>query len=367
MQDTVFQPAFGNRPRNMVGRSSYIDRFKEALKTNPGSRERTVLILGQRGYGKTVMLLEIADIAKKQGYIVASPTITGTGMLDRILEKIVEEGKSYIKKNKVKITGGNLNVLGFGAGVQMSGSNEEPHSFAYRLTELSRQLTKNGLGILILIDEVQASHEELKQLIIAYQEIIGEGGNIAIVMAGLPGAVSSTLNDNVLTFLNRARKIDLGPLNIRDVYAYYKNAFKEMNLKISDELCREAADYTEGSPYMMQLIGHNIIIYSGNEALCDKSTLDSALTDSKEDYINDIGKTTINALSDKDVEFLIAMIPDDDSSNISDIAQRMGVTSAYAQLYKRRLLEAGVIEQVGRGKVKYSVAYLKEYLERIAD
>ncbi len=31
------------------------------------------------------------------------------------------------------------------------------------------------------------------------------------------------------------------------------------------------------------------------------------------------------------------------------------------------LLEAGVIEQVGRGKVKYSVAYLKEYLERIAD
>lgn len=51
-------------------------------------------------------------------------------------------------------------------------------------------------------------------------------------------------------------------------------------------------------------------------------------------------------------------------SRIADIAARMGVTQDYAQKYRRRLLDAGVIEQVRRGYVRYAVPYLDSYLRR---
>ena len=49
--------------------------------------------------------------------------------------------------------------------------------------------------MLILIDELQANSEEIRQLVSLYQELVGERLNVALVMAGLPGAVSATLND----------------------------------------------------------------------------------------------------------------------------------------------------------------------------
>ena len=85
-RDDYFDPSFGNRPQNLIGRNKYINEFKNTLETRPGSRERSILLLGQRGYGKTVMLLEMADIAGQNGYIVASPTVTSPELTNRILE-----------------------------------------------------------------------------------------------------------------------------------------------------------------------------------------------------------------------------------------------------------------------------------------
>lgn len=214
------------------------------------------------------------------------------------------------------------------------------------------------------MDEVQANSEELKQLIIAYQEIVGQGGNIAIAMAGLPGAVSSTLNDHVLTFLNRARKIELEPLNTKDIYAFYKEAFPKAGISVPDAMSREAAEMTYGSPYLMQLNGHYMVTYCGGDGKITDDQFRQAILDGKDDYENDIAKTTLNALSDKDIEFLCAMIPDKGASKISDIADRMGKSNAYVQLYKRRIIDSGVIEQPRRGEVQIVVSYVKDYLAK---
>ncbi len=362
MRDDYFDPSFGNRPQNLIGRNKYINEFKNALETRPGSRERSILLLGQRGYGKTVMLLEMADIAGQNGYIVASPTVTSPELTNRILEKLVYSGEKYLSKEKHELTGGNISILGFGAGYQVQGKKEEQRSFAFRLSELCKEFSKKGMGVMLLVDEVQANNEALKQLIIAYQEIVGEGGNIAIVMAGLPGAISSTLNNKVLTFLNRARKMDLSPIEESEIFAYYKEIFNRSAIKISNEQIRRAATFTNGSPYLMQLVGHYIMIYSDESGTLSTEDYESALADAKKDFVNDIGMTTLNELSGKDIEFLTAMSEDDGPSSISKVAERMKVSSAYAQLYKRRLIDAGVIEQTRRGIVDFSVAYLKEYL-----
>ena len=45
------------------------------LEQEPGNRDRAMLMLGQRGSGKTVLLWELADRARKLGFVVATPTV----------------------------------------------------------------------------------------------------------------------------------------------------------------------------------------------------------------------------------------------------------------------------------------------------
>ena len=87
---------------------------------------------------------------------------------------------------------------------------------------------------------------DIRRLVIAYQELVGEGLDVALVMAGLPGAVSATLNDHVLTFLNRATKVELGPLRLGDVDAFFNDAFEQLGVSISTEIRKRAARATGG-------------------------------------------------------------------------------------------------------------------------
>ena len=170
----------------MVGRDLDIRCLTEGLHSKSGNKERARLIIGQRGLGKTVLMLELADYARLHNYIVASPTVVSSGMLDRIIEKLYRDGAEYLKDNKVRITGGSVGALGFNAGIQTESRDEPKPSFAARLLNICEKSGDAGKGVLILVDEVQADRPELKELIIAYQEMVGEGQNIAVVFAGLP-------------------------------------------------------------------------------------------------------------------------------------------------------------------------------------
>ena len=74
MTETIFSPSFGNRPSYLVGRGSVTSTFISGLEQEPGNRDRAMLMLGQRGSGKTVLLWELADRARKLGFVVATPT-----------------------------------------------------------------------------------------------------------------------------------------------------------------------------------------------------------------------------------------------------------------------------------------------------
>lgn len=181
-------------------------------------------------------------------------------------------------------------------------------------------------------------------------------------MAGLPAAVSATLNDHVLTFLNRARKITLEPLRTSEVDAFFAQSFQKMNIDMPGDLRRKAAEATGGSPYMLQLVGHNLVLFARGGSMVDDAVLADALSAARDDFKNDVCRTTLAALSDRDIDFLRAMSADNVASKMADVAERMGVTSDYAQKYRRRLIDAGVIEAPRRGKVAFAVPYLAEYL-----
>ncbi len=362
--DTIFSPSFGNRPSYLVGRESVLSQLMQGLQLRPGSRERATVMLGQRGSGKTVLLWEIAERAEQLGFVVATPTISSEGMLERIVEKIQDAGERYVPRAGVHVSGGSLGALGFSVGLQFSQAVQESKSFEYKLTQLARALSAQGRGILILVDELQANSPEIRQLVIAYQELVGEGLDVAIVLAGLPGAVSATLNDKVLTFLNRAQKLRLPPLSSSDIDGFYAWAFKQLGVHLDADDRHEAVSETQGSPYLLQLIGHAIVLWADESGNLSRENMTSAIEGARRDFENDVCGTTLSALSERDVGFLSAMAMDGGASKVADVAERMGVTYDYAQKYRKRLIDAGVIEAASWGSVAFAVPLLADYLRR---
>ena len=283
-------------------------------------------------------------------------------MPTRILEKIQSEGESYLSKSKAQISGGSVSAFGFGGGVDLKLEDQPPKSFAWRLSRICSDLNTSGKSVLILIDEVQANHEELRQLIVTYQEMVGEGLDVALVLAGLPTSISSVLNDHVLTFLNRANKINLPPLRIGDIAFYYTDAFSSLEIRLSEDQISAAAEETDGSPYLMQLIGHYLVLAAKSDGIITEPMFSSAIQRAKEDFMNDICMTALAPLSDKDIAFLAAMAVDGETSEMSAVISRLSCTSSMAQTYKRRLIQAGMIHQPQRGKVQFAIPYLRDYL-----
>ena len=361
MEDHYFSPSFGNKPRVLVGRSEELRELEEGLSSVPGSKERARLIIGQRGLGKTVLMLELVDYAKKNGYIVAAPTVAKKGMEQKILEKLVSDGADVLEPSKRRVTGGNFGVLGFSIGIETEKNAAESVSFQTKLSAICDEAAKHKKGIVIMLDEVQ-NNEYTEEVAVAYQELVGAGKNIAMIMAGLPATISGVLNNHVLTFLTRASKLNLGPISYAEIDAYYYKCFREMGISLNENQIWDAALQTEGSPYLMQLIGHYITVLADQNGSIDDALYNRAVLTAKKEYMNDLCQVALTGISDGDMAFLRAMTEDSGTSRIQRIAERMGVSPAYAQAYKKRMMEAGLIEQVSRGEVRFAVPMLRDYL-----
>lgn len=74
MASNPFKPTAGKMPPILIGRHSIIEDFSEALTNGVGAPGRIMLVTGQRGFGKTVMLTEFRRIAKAQHWEVIGET-----------------------------------------------------------------------------------------------------------------------------------------------------------------------------------------------------------------------------------------------------------------------------------------------------
>lgn len=357
---TLFQPTFGNRPEQYIGRDGVIAQFMEGLKEPVGSRNRCTLFLGQRGMGKTALLLELNDRAQKAGYVVARVT-AHEGMPGAIIEQFQLNGSQYFNDDKRKLTDMTAGALGFSFGLTFSEAAERQYGFRSKMSLLCDKLAEKGKGALILIDEVRTS-AAMREVAASFQELVGDRKNIAIAMAGLPHAVSSVLNDSVLTFLNRATKVELGLISPRLIRAYYEKAFKSIGLVASDEILDSAALATRGFPYLMQLIVYYVIQYTSDGGKVTTAVMEKAKKAAMGDMEDNVFKPILTPLSDNDKVFLKALARCGGSTNTAKLQTALGKKGPAIQPYRKRLIDAGVIEAPRRGELVFAVPYLSEYL-----
>lgn len=356
----LFQPTFGNRPEQYIGRDGMIEDFMEGLREPIGSRNRCTLFLGQRGMGKTALLLELSDRATQASFVVARVT-AHEGMAAAIIEQFQLNGSQYFDDEKHKVTGITAGMLGFTFGLTFSEAAERQYGFRSKMSLLCDKLAEKGKGALILIDEVRTS-AAMREVASAYQELVGDRKNIAIAMAGLPHAVSSVLNDSVLTFLNRATKVELGLISTNQIRAYYDRAFRTIGITATEDLIDRAALSTRGFPYLMQLIGYYVIQYASQSGVLTDSIMDKVEKAAMGDLEDNVFKPILAPLSDNDKIFLKAMARCGETATTAKLQKALGAKGPAIQPYRKRLIEVGVIEAPRRGELVFAVPYLADYL-----
>lgn len=204
MNPNPFKPTAGKRPPILIGRESVIEDFEEGLDNGAGAPGRLMLITGNRGCGKTVLLRELQRLANERGWAVVSDSAS-LGLCDRLADALCSN-KPVVKS------------LGFGPSFGRT-SVEAARAKGEKLRGLVNERLKKlgpGKGILFAIDEAQsASIEELAALAVLYQQVLGDQDatglpdsdqrGLALVFAGLPSMVDDLLEEPSVTFLRRAQ------------------------------------------------------------------------------------------------------------------------------------------------------------------
>lgn len=354
-----FTPTFGIVPSFMAGRQKLIEDLLNAFDNGYGDPNLSTLVFGARGTGKTVLLSYLADQAGARGWVSANVT-AAPGLLDEILDQTLLAAQSFLEPEEKRRLKGI--TLGQFVGVEWDNQPIRKGTWRTQMSAVLDQLESHQIGLLITVDEVNVSLDEMKQLVIAYQHFIRERRNVALLMAGLPHNISNLLADKDVSFLRRARQHRLGRLSENEVREALRTTIEESGRTIDPQALDRATEVVEGFPFMLQLVGYNI--WAENPA-SPRISIDDAISGierAQKELETSILQSTYRELSDGDLRFLQAMLEDEGDSRLADIAQRLGVKSNYASQYKRRLLEQGVLGERGRGYVGFELPMFREYL-----
>jgi len=118
---------------------------------------------------------------------------------------------------------------------------------------------------------------------------------------------------------------------------------------------------------MIQLIGYQMWRQSPEKKAISLADAEEGVYFAQVDLERMILNQTYFDLSEKDIEFLVAMLCDREFSKMSDIAERMNVSAKYAGEYRRRLIEQGIIGERGHGRVAFEIPMIREYLQSKQD
>jgi len=354
-----FNPQFGKRPKQFVGREMIINEFLQSLD-DMNDPNRTTIITGIRGSGKTAILSDIHASLDSKTYAIIDVTAR-VGMLLEILDEFIRnsKGKNWLGKGFGGIQGFSVGAMGFSVGLTKKAENE-PHSFRFVLSGLLDDLKEKKIKTVFLIDEVHNGTPEMREFAATYQHLVREEYDVALLMAGLPSSVNDVLNDKILTFLRRAHRVELENIAIKAVEIAFEQAFSKAGRGFSGKALTESANATDGYPYLMQLLGY--FLFNNGSQDIDSKLAKQMLELSKIELFKNVHDMLFHELSAKDQDFLFAMAEDDPVSDFSSIKERLGVSPGYASKYRSRLLMAGLIKAVEHGKLAFAPPCMKEYL-----
>lgn len=361
-----FRPTFGSAPYVLIGRDEHVLDFEAAFEAvDPGAPGLTALITGARGMGKTVLLGEFAHAAEKQGWVTIKETAR-PGLLERLgvdrLPRLLEQYAPH--KRRMKQLGVNTPLGGFNGAFEEAARAEL--TVRSQIEMLTDALVRHQTGLAITIDEVQQGDpDELQALGEIAQFARQDDRLFALAAAGLSNYMDDFLAGKGTTFLRRAEPHKIGAIADLDAISdALTQTVEEAGGMIEACAAQYAAKESRGYPFLIQLIGYQAWRETSNITL---GAVQVAVENARRRLASQVHSSALVGLSDIDKTYLLAMSLDGEApSNTGEIASRIGVSPQYANTYRKRLMDQGVIENVGYGQVAYTIPYLGDYLREHA-
>lgn len=378
-----FAPGAGSRPPELAGRESILSEASIAIqRALIGKQNRSQMLLGLRGVGKTVLLSKIEEMAESMGHLtsfIEAPEDRPLSellvpKLNKILRKLSMTEQAKAKTHEAlralrsfasafKLSYGEVTLsVDPEVGVADSGDLESdlPELFL-RVGEAAKAA---GKGWTLLIDEVQyLRSNDLAALIVALHKISQKELPVLFFGAGLPQVAA--LSGDAKSYAERLFHYPaVGPLLQNDAKAAIRQPVENEGESIGEDALDEIFLKTQGYPYFLQEWGYQ----SWNIAQGTQINLADALQaadDATRRLDDGFFKVRFDRLTPKEREYVIAMAKlGPGPYRSSDIATALGETHQSLGPRRAQIISKGMIYSPSHGDIAFTVPMFNDYLIR---
>lgn len=338
-----FTLSFGKKPLQYISRLSQTQQILETFQA-PVPSNQIFMITGVRGSGKTVMMTNIAHELKADDSWIVIELNPTRDLLQSLAAKIYS-----LPEMHARFLNARLDFSAFGLGLSVE--NAAPATDIENVLELMLdQIKESGKRLLITIDEVTCS-EYIRIFVSSFQIFLRQEQPIFLLMTGLYENLYDLQNDKSLTFLYRAPKLLLEPLNYTAVRNHYMKIFN-----IDTESASKMTSLTKGYPFAFQVLGY---LYWENRST---KNIDEILPE-YDQYLEEYVYSKIwSELSEQDQRILLSISPDD-GLKVKELRTRLQMSSELFSVYRDRLRRKGVIDTHEYGKVSFSLPRFSNFVE----
>lgn len=332
--------SFGIEPKEAIPRPVQKNEILSDLREEDPS-VRAYMITGVRGSGKTVLLTDIGqELSEDKSWIIIELNP------ERDLLKELAASLSSQTSLAEIFRSAKINLSFFGMGLEVTG--EAPITdIEVALQRMLASLNKKGKKVLIEIDEA-TNTQKIREFVAAFQIFIRKKLPVYLIMTGLYDNIYELKNEKTLTFLYRAPRIELGPLNIGAITDNYAKVFH-----INDQQAREMASITKGYSFAFQALGYLTWNNKGNY----KEIL-SQYKQYLSDYVYEKIWSELSE-TDKKVAYAIALSSD---GRVLDIRNRLNMTTNQFNPYRMRLIRKGIVNGDTHGILSFTLPLFKEFI-----
>lgn len=349
-----------------------------------GRPEKSVLMRGLRGVGKTVLLNHLKAYAKDMGYRTISleavedkplPLLLAPAL--RTLLYDLDRGAAANQKVKralavfkgflgaIKIKYGELEI---GLDIESEQGTADSGDLEADLPQLfevvAEAARERGTAVAILIDELQyLSQRELAALIVAMHKMQQAQLPLVLLGAGLPSLPA--LAGEAKSYAERLFNYPtIGALSMAETEAAVQGPVKTQGADIAADALKEIFAVTHGYPFFVQEWAYQ----TWNTA----QTSPIRLADVKKAHAVSIKRldegfftVRFNRLTPREKDFLRAMAHlGPGPHKLGDVAQAFGLSSTSVGPYRANLINKGMVYSPEHGQIAFTVPLFDEFMRR---
>ena len=337
MKTNPYTLIFGKEPSQLLSR--YPDTYNIIDDFESENSNHIFMLTGVRGSGKTVMMTTISKhFSKEDDWIV----IDLTPDINLIQSFNAELGESKKLKQHFKAEGISISLPGLQVNIEKNEPVTDERMAAIRMLELA---AKKNLKVLVTIDET-ISNKSVRTFASLFQIFLRKDLPVYLIMTGLHENINILQNEETLTFLYRAPKVEMKPLSISNISKNYQKTFS-----IDADTAKTMARLTKGYPFAFQVLG----FFTWNE----KGDYLKILDEYKQ-YLGDYVYEKIwLSLSPKDRQ-ITAAIASSEKRNTAEIKELLGLKQNEFSPYRKRLIDKGIITSTGHGSFEFTLPFFDE-------